>query len=410
VRRSSILAAAALWWAQVTEMDGITTLQLFGEFPWSSHHWVTLLVSKMPATRVLIAAREFRLGNGYLESAAYIDYPFRLVRSRYRTLPDRLADRFARLALRLYPAYVCAHARTAQIAHAHFGNTGWEYRAIARRLRVPYVVSFYGYDYSQYPRRDPAWYERYRRMFGFAAAVCAEGNTGRRQLCDLGCPPEKAVVLHLGVDTDGIPASARVKPTGELRLVQVANFVEKKGHRYTIEAFFRALESCPNMSLTLVGAEGQGAIRHQLMTTVATHRQGHRVHFVEPVAYAQLHAFLKDYHVLIQPSCTARDGDCEGGAPVALLDAQATGMPVIATRHCDIEEEVVDGVSGLLCEEGCVDGLTEAVTTFYHMGMDAFAQFGERARMHVCAEYNVTKCAIALRDLYAALIRGRGRQ
>ena len=32
--------------------------------------------------------------------------------------------------------------------------------------------------------------------------------------------------------------------------------------------------------------------------------------------------------------------DCEGGAPIVLLDAQATGLPIISTKHCDIPDEV----------------------------------------------------------------------
>jgi len=47
-----------------------------------------------------------------------------------------------------------------------------------------------------------------------------------------------------------------------------------------------------------------------------------------------------------------RDGDCEGGAPVSLIEASASGIPVVSTVPCDIPQEVKDGLTGRLLPEG----------------------------------------------------------
>ena len=59
---------------------------------------------------------------------------------------------------------------------------------------------------------------------------------------------------------------------------------------------------------------------------------------------------LADSDILVAPSVTAEDGD-EEGIPVAIMEAMATGLPVISTWHAGIPELVDDGVSGLLVPE-----------------------------------------------------------
>jgi colanic acid/amylovoran biosynthesis glycosyltransferase len=67
---------------------------------------------------------------------------------------------------------------------------------------------------------------------------------------------------------------------------------------------------------------------------------------------------------LFNPSQWSEDGDCEGGAPVILLDAQARGLPVIATQHADIPFVVQHDVSGFLVPERDVNALKDAIIRF----------------------------------------------
>jgi len=69
---------------------------------------------------------------------------------------------------------------------------------------------------------------------------------------------------------------------------------------------------------------------------------------------------LYDHDVLLAPSITAPDGDQEG-IPITLMEAMATGMPVVTTRHSGIPELVEDGVSGLLADEGDYAALADAL-------------------------------------------------
>lgn len=52
----------------------------------------------------------------------------------------------------------------------------------------------------------------------------------------------------------------------------------------------------------------------------------------------------------------AENGDCEG-TPVAVIEAQMTGLPVVATRHAGIPEVVIDGETGFIVEECDIEGM-----------------------------------------------------
>ncbi|MCS4101407.1 glycosyltransferase involved in cell wall biosynthesis [Salinibacter ruber] len=58
-----------------------------------------------------------------------------------------------------------------------------------------------------------------------------------------------------------------------------------------------------------------------------------------------------EHHVLLTPSVEASDGNNEGGAPVTLIEAAATGMPIVSSWHCDIPDVLHHKKTGLLAEE-----------------------------------------------------------
>lgn len=102
----------------------------------------------------------------------------------------------------------------------------------------------------------------------------------------------------------------------------------------------------------------------------------------------------------VQHSIVAPDGDSEG-SPVAVMEAQLSGLPVIATRHAGIPDVVVDGATGLLVEEGDVDAMAQAMLTLLAEPMLA-QQLGEagqrRALQHFTVEHH-------LRDVTKLLLR-----
>ena len=98
--------------------------------------------------------------------------------------------------------------------------------------------------------------------------------------------------------------------------------------------------------------------------------------------------FLAGFDVFIHPSCHAPDGDHEA-TPVILLEAQATGLPVIATDHFDLPLEVIHGRTGLLAPENDPVALAGHIRRFYWMENAEYQMFSHNARQHVEAGFDV---------------------
>jgi len=379
-------------------------LHLFSYYLGLTEGWLFNLLNNLPDTDILVASKHYFLTNFYSHRIKYIEFPIKTLMNPEKRLGRRLINALISQVVRLYPFYVRKTCGKCDLIHAHFATTGWEYLRLAKQLRVPYLVSFYGFDYESLIFSSQKWKSRYCKLFKCADIFLCEGSHGARVLAELGCPPQKIRVVRLGVDVQNVPTFRRTKGPGELRLLQVASSVEKKGQKYALEAFVMALRRCPNMSLTFVGPGVKGRLHVELKTHTGMMCMEGKVSFFEAVDPMELHNFMRDYHVFIHPSCYSQNMDCEGGAPIVLLDAQATGMPVISTTHCDIPDEVSHGLTGLLSPEKDVESLAKSIEIFYHMGQHEYDEFSARARLHVTREYDIHSNAKKLRRLYHEII------
>lgn len=372
-----------------------------------TENWIYRLLKYVPGWQQLVAAPRFT-DNGFdLPQVEFLRPPLQVsadASARFAVTRRRLDACLSKL----YPMYLRLRLRNRRIAifHSHFANNGWHYRRLASALGARHVVSFYGWDYAHLGYIRPRWQGRIRQLFREADLLVCEGPHGAATLAGLGCPTDKIRVCRLGVETDRIPVHARNKRPGDLKLLQIASMREKKGHVYTVRAFVQAAADCPGATLTLVGS-GDEAIMGEMRAMIAAAGLAKRVTLVPGIDFSQLHAFMADFHVFIHPSVHTPQMDCEGGAPVVLLDAQATGMPVIATRHCDIPSEVVEGSTGLLADERDVDGLANAIRRFCTMEQAEYDGFATRARAHVLAEFDARACSATLARIYRELAEDR---
>lgn len=120
-------------------------------------------------------------------------------------------------------------AISADVIHSHFGPSGWENLGLARRMRVPHVVSFYGYDVSL-PDRHDTWRSRYQELFDQASVVLCEGPHMAGQIVARGARQAQMRLFHLGIELDKFPYRPRTWTSAEpLRVLIAGRFVEKKG-------------------------------------------------------------------------------------------------------------------------------------------------------------------------------------
>lgn len=291
----------------------------------------------------------------------------------------------------------------ARVLHAHFGYTGWYALPVKRRTGLPLVTTFYGEDASRLPH-TATWRERYAELFAEGDRFLVEGPALAEGLAKLGCPREKIAVQPIGIVPGRYRFRAREpRADGSVRLLFCASFREKKGLRYALEALALARREDPRLTLR-VGGDGPG--RAAAESLVAGLGLADAVSFLGFLRHEALLAELDDADLFIQPSVTAADGDSEGGAPTTLLEAQACGLPVLATRHADIPFVVPDGESGLLCPERDAEALARNLLALAK-APERWAPMGAAGREHVERFHDVDRETARLEDLYRSLAEER---
>lgn len=227
------------------------------------------------------------------------------------------------------------------VLHSHFGQCGWAAAKIAHKHNLPHIVSFYGLDLSYLPRVDARWVTRYRRMSKLVNLVLCEGPHMAGVLASLGVEPDKIRVFRLGVDLTKIPFIPRTnKRVGPKRFLIAGSFREKKGIPYALTALGLLPKSCGPIEITVIGdssgSERDEREKRKIIGVVEQYGLGDRTRFLGYQPYDVFVRELYQHDAFISPSITASDGDTEGGAPVTIIEAAASGMPIISTEHCDI--------------------------------------------------------------------------
>ena len=308
----------------------------------------------------------------------------------------KMVNRIARKLTGEYPFYAGILEREkAALIHAHFGYQGARCLRAKRKSGLPMLTTFYGADATQYPRL-PEWQKRYRRLFEEGEGFLVEGSAMKEQIASIGCPEERIRICHLGVDVERIPFQVR-QSSERVRFLICAGLKEKKGIPYALRALALALEERPFPCEVVI--IGDGPDRPQIEALVEELGLTEQVEFRGMRSYSEVLKELGRCHILLQTSVTAADGDTEGGAPVILLDAQASGMPVIATHHADIPEYVVDGQSGLLAPERDVEGLADCIRRLVEEP-GKWEGMGRAGRRHVEENYNAAVQGGRLEEVY----------
>ena len=285
---------------------------------------------------------------------------------------------------------------------AHFGWEGYFSLGLRRAYKIPLITRFYGYDVGILPRLA-LWQRRYHRLFTEGDLFIVEGQNMKRSLIAMGCQSNKIVVHHLGIELDKLEYRPRQSVPGKLRVLMAATFKEKKGYEYALTALKEVTLELKNLDIS-IRIIGDGPLRDKLHALARELELSELIEwcgYKPPVFFYQA---LYEADLFLSPSVTASDGDTEGGAPVALIEAGASGLPVISTIHADIPEVVINGQTGLLVPERDIKQIAQAII---HMAKDSNMRFvfGENARRHIETNFNAITQGIALSDIYNSVIR-----
>jgi len=294
-----------------------------------------------------------------------------------------------------------------QLIHAHFGPTAYSFLKLKKMFELPLITTFYGFDLSLLPSQHPEWKIKYKKLFKEGEKFLVEGNHMKKCLIELGCPEEKIIVQHLGIDLDKIKFRPRklLSEDEEIRILISASFREKKGIPYAVEAFGRIEQNHPELklNLTIIGDSGNslggGEEKKRIFNAIQKYNLKDCVNLLGYQPYTRFLRELYRHHIFIHPSVHASNGDAEGGSPVSITEASASGMPILSTTHCDIPEVVINGKSGYLVPERDVDALQVELENLVSNPV-IWAKMGLYGRLHIEKYYDVKKQVERLEEIY----------
>ncbi len=232
---------------------------------------------------------------------------------------------------------------------AEYGPTGEAMLDVCATAGVPMAVHFHGIDafHDKLLKEN----DRYARVLPKAAAVIAVSRQMEEQLLELGAPRERLHYNCYGIDVDRFPAGDPA--AAPAHFFAVGRFADTKAPYLTLLAFHRAWMEMPELQLTMAG---QGILWETCATMARSLGMRDAVTFPGVLTHEQVALAMQRSRAFVQHSVTTSYGDREG-TPLAVLEAMASALPVIATRHAGIGEVVAHERSGLLVEECDIEGM-----------------------------------------------------
>ncbi len=284
------------------------------------------------------------------------------------------------------------------IIHCQFGPSG-SLGALLKRvgIRGKLVTTFHGYDIRLAVERGGAMYQN---LFSAGDCFLAISSYNYDKLINLGLDERRLVYHPVGIDLSQFtfrePSRGRDSRVC-VRLLTVARLVEAKGLQYGIRAVHRLLRQRPglNVKYEIFGGgpqkeELEGLVRSLALEGVVCLRgPGNRARIVEA---------LRQSDIFVLPSIAE-------ALPLVLMEAQAVGLPIIATTTGSIHQVVLNGKSGFLVPPGDVDALVDRLDHLITHS-EEWAEMGKAGRRHVEENFDIDKLNDRLVLIYQGLLKG----
>jgi L-malate glycosyltransferase len=246
-----------------------------------------------------------------------------------------------------------------QIIHVHAPNFFSCSAIVAARLKkIPIIATVHRAEVDSVS--NPTYFFRKHALARFARIISVSNHT-RSLAINAGVQHSKISVIYNSCDEKSFffrndKESLRKKhnfQTHDKLILFVGNLIRRKGVALLIESLKLLQQNVPNFLVTIVG---QGEELHNLKELVDKYALTDRVKFYGRVTKKELSDLSAIADVFVLPSSSE-------GHSVALLEAMASGLPIVASNIEGNRESVEDGINGLLFKNGNREDLAEKLTT-----------------------------------------------
>jgi glycosyltransferase involved in cell wall biosynthesis len=269
---------------------------------------------------------------------------------------------------------------------------------VIKAQKKPFVVTFHGLPppgVSQLP-------EVMRKEYIDAAdVILVNTQFAKKQYMSLGAPAAKMVVIPQGIITSNFTFYAKPKPQdAPIELLTVGRFHTDKGQQYVLQAIPKLIAQGYRVHYTLVGAGPERTNLEKLATDL--NLQQH-VTFHTAISEQTLKEIYARAHIFVFPSLTDKTGFHEETQGVAIQEAQASGLIVVATKTGGIPECVDDGRSAFLVEDRNPQAISDKLQWIID-NPQHWNEWQHSARQYVETHFDIDVIGKRLMQIYADTI------
>lgn len=280
-----------------------------------------------------------------------------------------------------------------EVLLAQFGFTAVNALRACQQLGIRLVIHFHGVDAAKHIQTK-AYQNDLRALFAYAFGIVAVSEDMAEQLRQLGCPPEKLHLVPYGIPLEAYPFQVRNFHASPFTFVAVGRLTPKKSPLDLLRAFEICAMANPQTRLRLIGG---GELQTEVDRFIETTPIRKQIDLLGPLPIEEVRREMAQAHAFIQHSVTAPDGDSEGW-PLAIAEAMASGLPVVATAHKGIKQQVVHGETGFLVEEHDFWSMANYLLELAHRP-DLCEKMAVAGRKHIQAVGDFGRQAVHLQNI-----------
>lgn len=287
-----------------------------------------------------------------------------------------------------------------KLLHAHFGPDGVIATPLARKLNIPLIVTFHGYDATMkddYVRGyfHKNYIKKRKELMKEASIFIAVSNFIKQKLIEQGFPRNKIIQQYIGIDTTFFTHNPVIQR--ERVVLFVGRLVEKKGGEYLIRAMAEVQKRNPNVKLIIIG---DGPLRERLEKKAEKMLVNYN--FLGAQNPLIIKEWLNKARIFCVPSITAENGDTEGFGMV-FAEANSMGVPVVSFASGGIPEAVAHGETGFLAPEKDFEMLSVYIMRLLE-NEELWERFSRKGIERVRALYDLRINTKQLEEIYSNLI------
>ncbi|QQR62657.1 glycosyltransferase [bacterium] len=228
--------------------------------------------------------------------------------------------------------------------------------------------------------------KKYTSLFEKSMYIFVVCQAFKDRLIAYGYPEQKIIVHHSAINTNNFPYYARTLKDKEIKILTIGRLHPMKGHSYSIQAIKMLSDLGYNITYNIYG---EGKEHNALLKLIKELKLENTVYLKNYCSHKDVVNLLHNHHIFLLTSCTTQTGSQEG-IPNVLMEAMATGMPIVSTWHSGIPELITDKKNGLLVPEYDSQATAEALLELITHSTD-WPKLATEARKYVLNEHNTKK-------------------